>query len=265
MENKLKENFIDKKTLIENNIDLVKSVARRYIGTGIEFDDLVQEGCIGLIRAADAFDPDRGSFSTCAVYWIKKTILQSLNHNSRIIRIPDNLSSKLSKFNKVKRYLTNVYGREPKIEEIAESLNISVEKAMHFELLQKTVILSMDTPLQDDDSDYSLKDTFAADDVFEDEVLDSVLSEEVLALLKKCNLSDKEIYILSLIYGLNGETPKSLTEVGNIFGIKKQAVHQKEGRILKKIRSCNDTAKFADCMDYPEAAKERLLVLRNKG
>ena len=233
--------------LIEGNLKLVVSVAKRYIGKGMDFLDLISEGNIGLIKAIEKYEPNKGfAFSTYARYWIIQKINRALAFQSRAIKFPVDFVNTINKINIVRNDLTIKLNREPTIEELSLELNISKEEIEKIEKMNYNPI-SLETPIND--GDRFLIDTIEDSELTEEEVMKKTLNEEIIQLLKKCNLNEKEINIIKLRFGLDDKKVMTLEEVGKIYGVGRERIRQIENKILKKIRNNNYTKSFKIYLD----------------
>lgn len=233
--------------LIEGNLKLVVSVAKRYIGKGMDFLDLISEGNIGLIKAIEKYEPNKGfAFSTYARYWIIQKINRALAFQSRTIKFPVDFVNTINKINIVRNDLTIKLNREPTIEELSLELNISKEEIERIEKMNYNPI-SLETPIND--GDRFLIDTVEDSELTEEEVMKKTLNEEIIQLLKKCNLNEKEINIIKLRFGLDDKKVMTLEEVGKIYGVGRERIRQIENKILKKIRNNNYTKSFKIYLD----------------
>ena len=234
--------------LIEHNMRLVVSIARKYKGVGLGFQDLVQEGAIGLMKAAEKFDPDKGfRFSTYATYWIKQTISRAIAEQNRVIRVPVHMIDMASKVKKVTQQLTQAFGRAPSNKEIAEELEITVAKLKE---IQDTFndTLSLDVPVGDEE-DATMGDLVADDNFVApvDNIIQSDRREQILAVL--ATLSDKEAEIIKMRFGLDDGEPKTLAEIGKHFGCSREWIRQQEEKAMRKLRSPLRKGMLAEYMD----------------
>lgn len=223
-----------KNTLIEHNLRLVVSVAKRYRGCGITFLDLIQEGNLGLIKAVDKFELTKGyRFSTYATWWIRQSISKALADQSRTIRIPGHVLELLSKMKKASNNYFEANHKEPTDKELAEILQVDVEKIKVARDMSQAVT-SLDTPIGDEEED-SIGDLIADDGepIFAQLITDD--KTEVLNTILN-TLSDREANILKMRFGINVIKPKTLEEVGEILQISKERVRQIEGKALRKLR-----------------------------
>jgi RNA polymerase primary sigma factor len=223
-------------TLVRSNLRFVVSVAKKYQNQGVSLADLINEGNLGLIRAAHKFDETKGiKFISYAVWWIRQAILQALAEQSRIVRVPLNRAGTLHRIGKRSSMLRQELGREPTVEEIADGLDISEEEVAKT-LSISQAHLSLDAPLAPGEDnkllDY-LPDTQNAtpdQETFERALSASI--EEVLSTLK-----ERETRILRLYYGLDGEEPKTLEEIGSMMGITRERVRQIKDKALNRLRT----------------------------
>lgn len=226
-----------KKKLVESNLRLVVSVAKKYIGCGVPFKDLLQEGNIGLMKAADKFDYNKGfHFSTYATWWIRQTISRAIADQNRLIRVPVHMSEVINKIKRASRELTVKLQRDPTNAEIANRIGIKEEEVNE---ANKYIISisSLDTPIGGEDEEVTIGSFIADTDIIDP--LDNCERQDLHNTLEKVlsTLSEREANILRLRFGLNGNIPMTLEEVGQKYGITKERVRQIEIKALQKMRN----------------------------
>ena len=226
--------FKAKQKLIQANLRLVVSIAKKFTGQGVLFLDLVQEGSLGLIRAAERFDYKKGfKFSTYATWWIKQTIVRAIANNSKTIRIPVHMADKIRSYKRAKAVLLKKLGREATVEEIATEMKISLKKLSNIISAMQKDPISLETPITDNLtlSDY-LEDENS--EYPEKNIQKYFLQKDVKKVLRE--LSNREQKILTDRFGINGENPKTLKQIGEETGFSKERIRQIENFALLKIR-----------------------------
>ena len=253
-----------KNKLIESNLRLVVRFAKNYLNQGLSYLDLIQEGNLGLMKAVEKYDVEKGChFATYAVYWIKQAMSRATANKGRNIRIPVQVYLKVGTCRRTIRKLSEQLKRQPTIDEVANAMGMSVKEASELYNLQDDTI-SMNS-IVSADSDTELGDFIpSSNDTPEEIALSSALKDDMQKLFTACNLKEMEQNVLMMRYGFYNQEPMTLEEIGNIYHVTRERIRQLEAKALMKLRRSRQVKEMADYTLYPEASLQNIEEFKEK-
>ena len=237
-----------KDQLAEANLRLVVSIAKRYVGRGMQFLDLIQEGNMGLIKAVDKFEHKKGfKFSTYATWWIRQAITRAIADQARTIRIPVHMVETINKLVRAQRQLVQELGRDPLPEEVAELMNMDVEKVREVQKIAQEPV-SLETPIGEEE-DSHLGDFIPDEEILSpsDAATNTMLREQLISVLD--TLTDRERKVLALRFGLDDGRTRTLEEVGQAFDVTRERIRQIEAKALRKLKHPSRSKKLRDFLE----------------